>query len=181
MTRRIDVAGNGSRIIARKDKQMARRLEVLPLTPEAFAPFGRVLVLPAHGRLDLIEELENARSSAKARLSLTTLEPVALPYAATEMEVHPFSSQAFIPVDLSRFIVIIAPSRGDGGPDTDRMQAFVSDRVTGVMYAANVWHHPMCVLDRQGSFAVLTFVDGSADDETFVPLPEPVLVDVPRA
>jgi ureidoglycolate lyase len=160
---------------------MARRLEVLPLTREAFAPFGRVLVRPAHGRLDLIEELENARSSAKARLSLTTLEPVALPYIVTEMEVHPFSSQAFVPVDLSRFIVLIAPSRADGGPDTDRMQAFVSDSATGIMYAANVWHHPMRVLDRQGSFAVLTFVDGSADDETFVPLPEPVVVDVARA
>lgn len=160
---------------------MARRLQVLPLTQEAFAPFGRVLVLPTHGRLDLMEELENTRLSAKARLSLTTLEPVTLPYTATEMEVHPFSSQAFVPVDLSRFIVLIAPSRADGGPDTERMRAFVSDRATGIMYAANVWHHPMRVLDRQGSFAVLTFVDGSTDDETFVPLPEPIVVDVARA
>ena len=160
---------------------MTRRLQVLPLTQEAFAPFGRVLVLPTHGRLDLMEELENARSSAKARLSLTTLEPVTLPYTATEMEVHPFSSQAFVPVDLSRFIVLIAPSRADGGPDTERMRAFVYDRATGIMYAANVWHHPMRVLDRQGSFAVLTFVDGSTDDETFVPLPEPIVVDVARA
>ena len=42
---------------------MARRLEALPLTQEAFAPFGRVLVRPALGRIDLIGELENARSS----------------------------------------------------------------------------------------------------------------------
>ena len=154
---------------------------MLPLTQEAFAPFGRVLVRPAHGRLDLIEEFENNRRSAKARLSLATLEPVALPHAVAEMEAHPFSSQAFVPVDLSRFILLIAPSRGDGGPDTDRMQALVSDSATGIMYAANIWHHPMRVLDRQGSFAVLTFVDGSADDETFVPLPEPVVVGVARA
>jgi ureidoglycolate lyase len=160
---------------------MARRLKLLPLTQEAFAPFGRVLVQPTNGRLDLIEELENARANAKARLSLATLEPVALPYTATEMEVHPFSSQAFVPVDLSRFIVLVAPGRGDGGPDTDRMQAFVCDRAAGIMYAANVWHHPMRVLDRQGSFAVLTFVDGTADDETFVPLAEPVVIDVAHA
>jgi ureidoglycolate lyase len=135
-------------------------------------------VQPAHGRIDLIEELENARSNAKVRLSLATLEPVALPYAVTEMEAHRFSSQTFVPVDLSRFVVIVAPCRVDGGPDAERMQAFVSDRTTGIMYAAKVWHHPMRVLDRRGSFAVLTFVDGTADDETFVPLPEPVVIDI---
>jgi len=156
---------------------MIRRLATLPLTPEAFAPFGRVLTLPTSGRLDLIDELQNARAGAKPRLTLATLEAVATPYTATEMEIHPFSSQAFVPVDVSRYVVIVAPKAADGGPDPERLVAFVSGRGTGIMYAAGVWHHPMRAIDRRGSFAVLTFVDGSPGDETFVPLAEPVVVE----
>jgi hypothetical protein len=43
------------------------------------------------GRLDLIEELENNRRSARPRLSLATVEPKPLPLTAVEMERHTHS------------------------------------------------------------------------------------------
>ena len=65
-------------------------LRIEPITKETFALFGRSFRprLPAGGRLDLIEELENNRRSARPRLSLATVEPKPLPLTAVEMERH---------------------------------------------------------------------------------------------
>jgi ureidoglycolate lyase len=155
---------------------MPKRLPVQPLDDAAFAPFGKILRVPSQGRRDFIDELENLRASARARLSLAALEPTAMPMTVSELEAHPYSAQAFIPVDVSRYLVLVAPKAADGGPDAERLQAFVAAPGMGILYAAGTWHHGMRVLDRPGIFTVLTFVDGTEGDEVFVPLAEPATI-----
>ena len=98
----------------------------------------------------------------------------ALPFTAVEMERHRFSSQTFLPLDVARYLVLVAPNAEGGGPDMARARAFVADGSQGISYAAGTWHHPMTVFDRIGSFAVLTWLDGGPQDEQFVQLAEPV-------
>ena len=155
---------------------MPKPIVAQPLDEAAFAPFGKILRVPSEGRRDYIDELENLRPSGRARLSLASLQPTAMPMTATELEAHPYSAQAFIPVDVSRYLVLVAPKAADGGPDAERMQAFVATPGMGILYAAGTWHHGMRALDRPGIFTVLTFVDGTEGDEVFVPLPEPAMV-----
>lgn len=152
-------------------------LTLEPITADAFAPFGHLLP-PSHtpGRQDLIEELHNGRGSAKARLSLATVPPKPLPLKAVEMERHVHSTQAFVPIDCDSYFVLVAPHGPDGLPDTTKLRAFRVPGDTGINYNADTWHHPMTAFERTARFVVFTFVDGTAGDEQFVPLPETVTI-----
>lgn len=157
---------------------MTRRVAARPVTAEAFAPFGLLLPRPAPGadRLELIEALTNGRDTARPRLSLAGVAPASLPLDAREMERHVHSSQSFVPLDCAAYLVLVAPHGADGRPDEAGLMAFRVPGDVGVHYHADTWHHPLTALDRPASFAVLTFVDGTASDEQFVPLAEPVTV-----
>ena len=73
-------------------------LKAEPLTAEAFAPYGDVLVAPASGRTDFSEALVSLRPNARPSLAValvpstggTTLE-------AVRMERHEFTSQSLLP------------------------------------------------------------------------------------
>lgn len=152
-----------------------------PLTADAFAPFGQVIERPADfGRIYYSEALANGRAVAKGSLSLTKSRPLEAPaLTATKMERHEFSSQSFVPLDVSRYLVLVAPHGASGKPDHTKLHAFVARGDQGVTYGRNVWHHPLCVLDRPGQFAVFMWLDGGMGDEEFVDLPAPVTVAFP--
>ena len=150
------------------------------MTSEAFEPFGEPLPpgAPGEGARELIEESQNGRASARPRLSMTTVEPKALPLIAAKIERHVHSSQAFMPMDCASYLVMVAPPQsGDGRPDLSRLRAFRVPGDTGINYRADIWHHPLSPLERAGRFAVLTFIDGTAGDEDWADLPQPVVVD----
>lgn len=144
-----------------------------PITEAAFAPFGQILALPAEpGRVDYSSFAENGRPGKAEvcfRTSLTA--PVALPLKTNVMERHAFSSQAFLPVDVSRYVVMVAPDGPDGGPDLAGARLFLVDGGTGINYRTGVWHHPMTVLDRDAVFATVMFNDGGDRDEDWTDLP----------
>jgi ureidoglycolate lyase len=155
------------------------RLKIEPVTTEAFEPFGQLLPSSASSEgPQLSEELHNGRASARPRLSMTTVEPKTLPLTAAKMERHVHSSQAFMPMDCASYLVMVAPQGGDGKPDVSRLRAFRVPGDTGINYRANTWHHPLSPLERAGRFAILTFVDGTAGDEEWADLPEPVVVEL---
>jgi ureidoglycolate lyase len=153
------------------------RLE--PITAEAFAHFGDLLAARQIGqpRFELIEELQNLRSSAKPRLSLAAVAPAPAPlFIAVEMERHVFSSQAFVPCECESYLVLVAQHGADDLPDLSGARAFRVPGNVGVNYRADTWHHPLTALGGPARFVVLTFVDGTTTDEQFVALPEPITV-----
>jgi ureidoglycolate lyase len=156
-----------------------KRLKIEPIGAEAFAPFGLLLprLPPGAGRQELIDELHNGRTGARPRLSFATVEPKALPLTALQMERHVHSSQAFAPLDCASYLVMVAPHGEGDMPDLEKVRAFRVPGDTGINYKADTWHHPLTPLERIGRFAVFTFVDGTADDEQFVDLPQPVLIE----
>lgn len=157
-------------------------IQAAPLTPAAFAPFGDVLATPdLPGRTYFDEALCNARPGARPSLSLSRLAPLPmLPMLARSLERHEHSSQTFVPLDVSRWLVIVAPPLPGGGPDASRVQAFVAGPGQGITYRADTWHHGLTVLDREARFAIFMWRDGSADDEEHVALAAPVTIAVPR-
>ncbi len=155
-----------------------RTIVAAPITSEAFAPFGDVLACPAEpGRVYFDKGLANGRPDVRASLSLSHVAPTAeMPLRVWQMERHEFSSQSFVPLDVSRYVVIAAPKIASGGPDAARARAFLVPGNVGITYHIDVWHHPIAVLDRAARFAVIMFRDGGPRDEEFVPVPEPFLV-----
>ena len=155
-------------------------IKLEPITAEAFAPFGQLLPAREVGmpRLELIEELQNLRNTAKPRLSLTAINPKTLPLRAVEMERHVSSSQVFIPYDCNNYLVLVALHGADDMPDLSGMRAFRVPGNIGLNYRADTWHHPLTALDGPAKFVVLTFIDGTVGDEQFVPLPEAMIIEV---
>jgi len=154
------------------------KLIVEPLEPEPFARFGEVLAVPqAPGRSYFDRALANLRPSARPSLSLTRKEePSSLPLTARQMERHEFSSQSFVPIEVGRWLVLVAPHAAGGGPDMCKARAFLAGPRQGITYGANVWHHPLAILDRPAEFAVYMWLDGGKGDEEFFTLPEPVTI-----
>ncbi len=151
-----------------------------PLTKEAFAPFGDVIDVPeTPGRTYYNDALGNLRPDAKANLSLSLkAETPDRPLRSDYMERHEFSSQTFVPLDVERWLIVVAPHASAGGPDVTGMKAFIATGRQGVTYRPNTWHHGLTVLDRPGRFAVFMWLDGGKGDEEFVPVP-PFSIRIP--
>lgn len=153
-------------------------LTARPITAEAFRPYGQVLSVPDEaGRTYFSEALANGRAEAGPSLSLAHVTDVAaLPLDAVQMERHPFSSQSFVPLDVGRYLAVVAPHHPDGGPNIEHMQAFIVPGDTGITYGPDVWHHPLTVLDRPARFAIFMWLTGGDGDEEFRDLVAPVRI-----
>jgi ureidoglycolate lyase len=161
------------------DRGTPMKITPQPLTKEAFAPFGDLIDMPtAAGRFYHDDALGDLRSGAAPSLSVALQMPTPdRPFRSALLERHEFSSQTFIPVDVSRWLIVVAPHAAHGGPDIGRALAFVADGSVGVTYRANTWHHGLTTLDKPGRFAIFMWKAGTQDEE-FVPV-DPFTVEIP--
>lgn len=144
----------------------------------SFEPFGDLLIAPkGGGRAVLANELVNLRSGAKPTLTLATVDPVSLPMIITRMERHLYSSQAFLPLGDCEYIVLVAEDGDRDLPDVSRIRGFRVSSGIGINYRPGVWHYPITALSSPATFSVWTFLEGTSDDEQFVGLPIPFMVE----
>jgi ureidoglycolate lyase len=156
-----------------------------PLTPEAFAPFGSVLSgerpdvtgKPANQgtarRFDWLSAVENLRpATARLNLCLFRCSPrTEWPLAVEILEKHPLSTQAIVPMNAERYVVLVARP-GTDTPDLDSLRAFVATGRQGVAYLPGTWHHPLLALGRETDFGCVVWEDESGGDCTLVTIPE---------
>jgi ureidoglycolate lyase len=154
-----------------------RHLVAKPLTAADFAPYGEVFVAPGEGRENTDWDIPGF-DRAKLRLSLSRRAPATLPFSTQIMERHSRSQQIFIPLQIGRFLVIVAANDGAPMPKLERAVAFIGQAGQALNYRVGTWHHPFTVLDREAEYASLMFRDGGPLDEEFVDLPRPLLITV---
>lgn len=156
---------------------MSRRIAMAPLSAAAFAPFGEVLEAEGDPDRRINEGLcgrfhDRARldmAEGRAAISLFRSELRSLPYRLRMMERHPLGSQAFLPMSMDPFLVIVAED-ADGRPGMP--QAFLTAPGQGVNYARNVWHGVLTPLSGPGLFAVVDRVGpGDNLEEAWFDLP----------
>ena len=150
------------------------------LTAEAFAPFGQVL--EAEGDPDkLINQDLCGRyhdratldfTDGRAGLSLFKAEPRTLPYECEMLERHPDGSQAFIPMSLTSFLVIVAE---DAGGVPGPAKAFLTAPGQGINLNRGTWHGVLTPLSEPGLFAVVDRI-GPGDNLEEHWLDDPVTV-----
>lgn len=151
----------------------------LPLTPEAFAPFGEVLAPRAaasrminDGRCERHHALATVeRGGGEAIISIFRSEGVELPYRLTLLERHPLGSQAFMPLSERPWLSIVAPDeRGRPGAPL----AFLVPAHTGLNLRAGVWHGVLTPLGGPADFLVIDREGAGANlEEVTIP---PVMV-----
>lgn len=57
-----------------------------------------------------------------------------LPMEISMLERHPKGSQAFIPLQQQKFLIIVAPALDENTPDISKLCAFVSDGKQSINY-----------------------------------------------
>jgi len=137
------------------------RIIARPLSAEAFAPYGDVLSVEGEpdrlinqglcGRYHDRAKLDFG-PEARAGISLFKAELRALPHTLDMMERHPDGSQAFLPMDMHPFLVIVA--QDDGGKPGEPA-AFLTHTGEGVNYHRGTWHGVLTPLAGNGLFAVV--------------------------
>lgn len=144
----------------RRKQEMNRNITTEPLTPEAFGPFGDIL--DAIGEPDRVinegrclryhDRAKLAFLNGRAGISLFDAQSRQLPLKLEMVERHPDGSQAFLPLTMVPFLVVVAEDV-DGSPGTPR--AFVARPGQGVNYLRNVWHGVLMPLASPAVFAVV--------------------------
>ena len=142
---------------------MTRIIRPEPLTREAFAPFGDVIMLEgAHHypinagtteRFHDLARIDVTRDGGHALFSIFRGEPFSLPLDIRVMERHPLGSQAFYP--LSAFPYLVVAGSGEKTCGVDTLRCFLAVPGQGVNYARNVWHHPLIALGDTADFVVI--------------------------
>jgi ureidoglycolate lyase len=151
-------------------------LTAIPIGRGAFAPFGDLIDVDAAGRrMDRIDGIANLHADAQFHLSTARIAPVSPPLTLMELERHPFTSQSFLPLEASRYLVCVAANDPGGWPDMQSLRAFTVPAGIGITYRAGTWHHPMLALDAPASFAIVMWCGADANEE-FVDLGKPVTI-----
>ena len=138
---------------------MSRDISISPLTAQAFAPFGDVL--NCDGDPDKIinaglggrfHDRAQVDCDGRVGISLFRSELRQLPYQLDLVERHPLGSQAFVPMSMDPFLVVVA--------DADmRPQAFITSQGEGINFHRGTWHGVLTPLTGPGLFAVIDRVD----------------------
>jgi ureidoglycolate lyase len=129
------------------------------LTPEAFAPFGRMIAMPdrpteAPGRLDLdvwfhVSDLMGLEGQQPS-ITFLTVKRHAAP--VTQIERHCRTAEFFIPLE-GQSVMLVAPASNpddpDAVPDESGLRAFLLDGSAAVALPRGGWHWaPYPVGDR---------------------------------
>lgn len=137
----------------------ATTLRAAPLSQAAFAPFGDVI--DTTGSYDSINQGMGRRYPDLARLDIenddgrVAISRVAcmaedVPVSLRLVERHPLGSQAFMPLNGQRYLVVVAPA--GAAPKASALRAFIADGDQGINYHRGIWHHPMIALDTACEF-----------------------------
>jgi ureidoglycolate lyase len=143
------------------------------LTGPAFAPFGEVVEHAGEGRRRQLANPFDAQPEA-SRFSMWVTRasvPARLPLLIRTLERHRSSAQTFIPLSPVRYLVVVATTDGNGGPEPAGLKAFIAGPGQGVSYRKDTWHHGLTVLDEPGDFAVMMGLRRDGKDDEFVDLP----------
>ena len=162
-----------------------RLLKPEKLTASDFAPYGDVIEIGSakeqrqinYGntiRFHDLAALELTTEGGKALVSIFRSTPLQRPIPIQVMEVHPLSSQAFIPLSDRPDLVVVAGQSEQF--QVENLRAFVAQPQQGVNYHKGCWHHYSLALDQVSDFLVIDR-DGPGDNCTEVHLKEEIYID----
>ncbi|MBU3846338.1 MAG: ureidoglycolate lyase [Candidatus Acinetobacter avistercoris] len=165
---------------------MTSRICIQPLTAENFAPFGEVIgctgndffhINDAH--TERYHALVQTEIIGEARTGISifrNIKSTISPFEILMLERHPLGSQAFIPMQGQKFLVIVAPSLNSHEPDLTQLCAFMTDGSQGVNYRAGTWHHPLLTLESPSDFAVIDRIGNGSNCDVYS-LKSPIVVE----
>ena len=107
-------------------------------------------------RFDNLCKINTSLRKGNTIVSIFSAKKRKFPMSIKMMEKHPLGSQAFIPMNETKFFVFVAP-RGKK-PNINRIESFIVPKQNGINYKPGIWHFPLIstknmnflVIDRKG-------------------------------
>lgn len=159
-------------------------IKIQQLTTENFLPYGDVIACQGkhffqinNQRTERYHALAEVESDAKVGLSIfKNIQATTIPFEIAMLERHSLGSQAFVPMQAQRFLIVVAPSLDSEKPDLNQIQAFISDGSQGVNYRSGTWHHPLLTLEAPSDFVVIDRI-GTGPNCDVYSFPENILIE----
>ena len=102
-------------------------VEAVP-TDRTFSAFGAIIRRPElYGERRFYSEWFGGDGLSPV-LHTNRVAALQLPAELQRLERHPHAAQGFIPLDVERYLVTVAPARPDMSPDVENMRSFVFTR-----------------------------------------------------
>ena len=93
---------------------------------------------------DLVD-IEILGDNNQCRINIFKAKKRQFPLEINMLENHPFSSQSFIPLQNTSFIVVVAPISNT--PDLKLLEAFQVPAEEGINFKPKVWHFPLIAIE----------------------------------
>ena len=93
---------------------------------------------------DLVD-IEILGKNNQCRVNIFKAEKRIFPLEINMLENHPLSSQSFIPLQNTSFIVVVAPISNT--PNLKLLEAFKVSSEEGINFKPKVWHFPLIALE----------------------------------
>ena len=107
-------------------------------------------------RFDNLCKINTSLRKGNTIVSIFSAKKRKFPMIIKMMEKHPLGSQAFIPMNETKFFVFVAPKGKK--PNINSIKSFLVPKQTGINYKPGIWHFPLIstknmnflVIDRKG-------------------------------
>ena len=107
-------------------------------------------------RFDNLCKIKTSLKKGSTIVSIFSAKKRKFPMKIDMMEKHPLGSQAFIPMNETKFLVLVAPKGKK--PNVKKIKSFIVPENTGINYKLGIWHFPLIsnknmnflVIDRKG-------------------------------
>jgi ureidoglycolate lyase len=162
------------------------RIQSRSIEAKEFSRFG--VVIDARGATpELINEGTTQRfpdlaafdpgdSPASPAIGIYLAATRSFPLRIARLERHRQASQAFIPLGMHSFVMVVAP--GGKSPDWEQIRAFVTAPGQGISLHRGTWHHGLVALNDADRFAVIEGGNYRADTQEII-APEELWLDGP--
>ena len=146
-----------------------------PLTSERFAPYGDVIESAVDKseamnaarfqRFDDLCDIDIAEGDRVGMSIARCRTATSLPLQVDIMERHPLGSQAFIPLQHCKMVIVVGP-RGESIDAAD-LRAFVTNGRQGFNYHRGTWHMPLIAFEAMHEFLIVDRVGAGSNCEEY--------------
>ena len=127
------------------------KLDIQKITKDNFSLYGDVITIKnkssevinnntTQSFFDLAN-IEILGEDNNARLNIFNAKKRIFPLNINMLEMHPLSSQVFLPMSTTDFIALVTPI--DIKPDLNKIECFKISNGDGINFKSGVWHFPL--------------------------------------
>ena len=137
-------------------------LQINKISKENFSRYGQLITTQNIGSQDINEvttksffdlvDIEIYGENKECRVNIFKSTKRIFPLEINMLENHPLSSQAFIPLQKTNFIVVVAPVANK--PDINLIEAFHISPEEGINFKPKVWHFPLIAIENSNFLTI---------------------------